>query len=536
MNTEQLAILGIIFLALAFLFSQGMGPNGFMLAQNPLGWTTLSLTQAVFSSSTKFFTGKVWILTVAQGGMGQHAEGTISASQVKDMSGTQPANNLKLSIDYSKMDWEYPIKVDYTSTPVYHYELYSTQSWNPLFDVNSWVKSKCPHVRWYGKIGGLPPTYWCIDQVQKTSYMGYLDSCQFHFTTKITVEAKGQTYSKTIDSKKQISTYIGPYVYVIWNGNMIKQRCPATTPYKLYYMRGWKIGSNEYYGDYKAKYNYLVSTMALVENRQMSYDLTTLKRMVDPVNTYGDRYINSIKSFGTIQYPSDVSKAFVSLGVSSDVQVPVYTFYVKADWLGIYQPTPKPQILDARGTSFKSGESGYLYVQFKNVGETGNFAVWAECQSPVYVMDNTKTYSVPAGGTTTAYIRVGYNGYQHVTASCNIYVQAQGTNYIVSRTVGVTADPQSVCQAGKMICDGPRIKQCNKYGSGWNLIKTCGEGEYCTYVGGTPKCVSQQYKPTPQPTPNPFAWLQKMGSMIQTVIILIVAGLVIVIIFKLFKK
>jgi len=537
MDSKKIAIAGLFLLVLAVVFSKAYSPeSGFLLAQKffqTAGWTTLSLTKAVFTSASKFFTGKVWILTVAQGGLGQHAEGVISASEVKEQSGVQPENDLKIGIDFSKSQWEYPIKVDYTSTPVYHYELQSTTSWNPLFNLDEWSKKACPHRKWWGKIGGAPPTYWCIDEVQKTSYVGYLDSCNYHFTTTVKVEAKGESYEKTIDSKEQISTYIGPYVYVIWNGNLIKQSCPSPSPYVPYYSNGWKLGSKHYYDDYKAKYNYFIDSMRLVENRQISYDLETLQRMVDLVDQYGDRFLSHRPTFGQLNNPYDISRAYVSLQTSGDVQVPVYTFYVKADWLGIYQPTPKPQIIDARGTSFKSGESGYLYVSWKNVGDTGNFAVWATCQSPIDVMDTTKVYSVKKGETGTAYVRVGYNGYQHVETNCKIYVQAQGTSYVDSRTVRVTADPQTVCNPGEMICDGPRIKKCNPYGSGWDIVKVCAEDEYCTYVNGVPQCVKHGQ---PTPTPSPFDWLKKGITNILVVIAIIIVILIILLITGVIKK
>lgn len=530
MNGEKILI-GVFLVGMALLLTHVFNPDtGFLLAQFPTGWTTLSLSQAIFQSSNPFFTGKVWVLTVAQGGMGQHAVGTISKEDIKSKSGVQPKNDLKIEITYSKAAWEYPIKVDYTSTPVYHFEIYTTQSWNPLFDYKRWAKETCGKSDtdiYYGKIGGLPPTYWCIEGKRKTSYIGTIDNCNFHFISKIKVSAGGESYEKTIDSKNRISTYIGPYVYVIWNGNLIKSSCPATDTYLPFYSNGWKLGYKNYYDNYKAKYNYFTSQMNKIVGESKSYTLNELKNMINDVNSWGDKFVTTKAYFGTIENSADTSKAYISLPVSSDVQVPTYTFYVKASWLGIYQPTPKPVIVDAKGTKFKSGEYGYLYAKIRNDGEKGNIVVWAKCQSPINVLDTSKTYTLNSGETITSYIRVGYNGYSHVSASCIIYAQGQGTNNIVSRTVSVTADPQTVCNAGEMICENNVIKQCNRYGSGWNIVKTCTSDEYCTYISGQPTCVKQGGKPVP-PIPKPkFNILDLIKNVLLAIIIIIIIGMII---------
>ena len=488
-SNKTLAIIGILLSAIMLIGTAKFNWGLFQL----FGWTTLTLTKASFTSSDPFFNDEVWILTVAQGGLGQHAIGTIDNEEIGELSGKKPANDLKITIDYSKFSWEYPIIVDYASMPIYRYTFKKWTNWNPFYggeQLLNDVKANCPNYRWYGKFP-MSFDYFCINEEQITSYVGYFDNCNFHAISTITVEAKGQRYSETIDTKGKVSTKVGPYVYVVWNGNLLKQNCYSQQPYKPFYANGWKIGSAQYYEDYKNKYDFFVSMMGISKANNNPPSEATIISMINEVNRKADRFVYSTQSFygGQIKNPYDVSKAYLEVGVGSDVQVPVYTFYVKADWLGLYQPTAIPQILDAKGTMFKSGEWGNLYVKFKNVGDRGNFEVYAICESPINVLDTTKTVGLDSGEIATAYIRVGANVNQRYDKYCTIYVKSLGN--VDSRRVLVTVDPQKVCNPGMTICENNVVKQCNEFGSGYNIIETCGANEYCTYVNGQAQCVKK---------------------------------------------
>lgn len=320
---------------------------------------------------------------------------------------------------------------------------------------------------------------------------------------------------------------------------MIKRSCPSTEPYKPFYSNGWKIGSKSYYDDYLINYRYFINQMSLVENRKVSYDLETLKRMVNNVNSYADKFVSSPVNFGSIKHILDVKKAYVSLPVSGDVQVPVYTFYVKADWLEIYQPTPKPKILEARGAFFKSGERGRLYVKFKNVGEKGNFAVWAECTSPFNVFGATTIRGVDSGEIYEMRdLEVGANVPRPVNGKCTIYVRGVGCigeGCTDSRTVNVGANPQTVCKPLEKMCsrDYKSIIQCNKYGTGWEVVEKCAENEYCTYIEGKPQCIRAGVPPVPPECKwyDIACHIKKIGRAIKTTIITlgVIALLVIII-------
>jgi hypothetical protein len=495
MKKKSLHLIALLIILGAILY---LGSKGFKF-QLPSGWTTLSLTQAQFTSTAPGgLQPPVWILTVTQGGLAQSAQGFIDNDQVGAMSGTKPQYDLQINMNWDKMSWEYPIRVSYSSTPVKTYQLITWDDWR-LVCFESDIRAKCGDN--YYASGKFPwsATCFCIKEKQETSYMGYLDNCNIHSISTISLNAKGQTYSAKIDTKGQISNNVGPYAYVVWNGNLVKQNCPSQSPYVPFYQNGWKLGDSYYYNDYKQYYNDLIEYMAQANNNG-NWDRQTLETKINFVNSKATQFLTNIKQIlnkdgqtGAIIDSFNTDNAYVDLPVSSDVQVPVYTIYVSASWLGIYQPQPKPQILEARGTNFKTGEYGFLYVKFQNVGDSGNFEIWAECKSPINVLDTTKTIGVNAGSVGETYIKVGGNINTRTCDYCTIKVKGAGTNNVDSRSVQVCIDPQYVCNPGDTMCssDLTRIEKCNQAGSGWDIVKYCSENEYCSYVNGQPTCVQK---------------------------------------------
>ena len=486
---KSVQVLALILLVAGgfFLYSKGMIPF-----QLPIGWTTLSLSQVTFTTTAPGgLPSPVWVMTVAQGGLAQSAQGYIDKEKVGQMSGTKPQYDLEITMNWNKLSWEYPIRVSYTSQPVKTYQLVEWDDWRLICYEQDAISHCGSDYAYFGKFP-WSATCFCIREVQETSFMGYLDNCNVHSVSTINMKAAGQPYSATIDTKEQISQNVGPYAYVVWNGNLMKQNCPTQSPYLPFYKGGWKLGDQNYYRDYNQYYNDFIQ---YVSSAQVggNWDRATLETKISYVNSYASRFISNIKQFGEIINSVSTDKAYVDMSLTSDVQVPVYTFYVSAAWLGIYQPAPKPQIVEVRGADFKSGEYGFLYVKWNNVGDSGNFEVWAECTSPVNTLETTKTIGVSTGGSSETYIKVGGNVGSRTCQACVIKVKGAGTNNVDSRSVQVCIDPQKVCTPGVKECsyDLKFIRQCNSEGSGWNTIKTCLAGEYCTYVSGEPACTKE---------------------------------------------
>lgn len=479
-----------IYLAIvAVLFVVGLLVGGIALNVLPIGQTTLSLSQASFTNNLPGLScSKGWIMTVTQGGLGQQAYGVISAEDVGASSGTTPKYDLNINMMWDHLAWEYPILVDYNTEPVYTYTAVPfAYSYNPLAlgCLKENADSACGEYEVYGQWNNGLECF-CVRKDSVTSDMGYLDNCNIHSISTVNVEAKGVSSSAVIDTKGQISSLVGNYVYVVWNGNLLKQNCPSQAPYRPLYNNGWKIGSDALYDQYRNANSILESEL---DYPYTVWDKTSLESKINDNNDKAYNFRSQLQQFGSIQNSFDTDEAYVELGLTSDAQVPVYTFYVCADLLEIYLPEPNPRILESKGATFKTGEKGNLYVKWKNIGDNGNMEVSAVCDSPMNVLDTAKTVYTAADDEGFEYIQVGTNINSHVDANCEIYVKGAGTNNQVSATVQVSADPQQVCTPNEKICDNNDIVQCNSAGSGQSVIEECG-ARTCTYKDGVPVCIN----------------------------------------------
>jgi hypothetical protein len=454
-----------------------------------LGYTTLSLSEAQFSSSNQFFNDKVWILTVAQQGMGQYAYGKITSDEIGSKSGTKPEKNFTIDISYSKQACEYDIKRMQSATPIYEFRL---AEWSVDFLTGcreSDAFKYCPNAYFYGQYNkvylGFTRDCFCIDRVPVTGAVApYIENPNVRTRSTITV-SNGVEFSKLdVDTKGQISGFIGNNVYVIWNGNLMKASCASQSPYYAFYQNGeWKIGFRDRYEAYLASLN---SKMSLSQLYACNLDRNCISLLVDEVNR-ASSLAQSTAIFGNLVNKTKLDGAVIEVNLEDFVQVPVYTFYVKASWLGIYQPVPDPQIVSAFSNKFKSGDYGEIVVTIRNDGDSGNIEVWAECESPFRPVETTKTLTIPKNQEFTTSIKITASSSQPVSKSCIVYAKA--LNKIVSRSVAVSVDPLIYCEPNKQRCVGNERRLCNQYGSGETIIETCKTDEVCVYEkDGTTKC------------------------------------------------
>lgn len=67
-----------------------------------------------------------------------------------------------------------------------------------------------------------------------------------------------------------------------------------------------------------------------------------------------------------------------------------------------------------------------------------------------------------------------------------ILVILTSTVFLLATSQAPSVDPHQVCEPNVKRCVDTDIKQCNSYGSGWNLVERCDEG--CTYQDSNPIC------------------------------------------------
>lgn len=441
----------------------------------PVGFTTLSLSQADFTSNNPFFSGNVWIMTVAQQGLGQHAYGIVDGDELGDETGTYAARDFSIDITYSEQTCEYPIQQDYYAERISKYNFITYPLGLDFCTDQATALAYCPNGIFFGKEVGL--NCFCINEVPLTGAVSpFIENPTVRTQSRIEVQNQISSDYLDVDTSGEVSGFIGNDVYVTWNGNLMKDSCTSQAPYYGFYASGeWELG-------YKSNYDYYTtiksSRMALSELQKCNGDGTCLRNSITETNTAADRaMINA--NFGSIRSPYQLSGAVITKDLPTLIQVPVYTFYVKSDYLGIYQPAPVPQIVDLNSNSFKSGEIGEIYALIRNAGEAGNMEIWAECQSPFQYVETTKTISLSEDESRAVYLEISADTSAPITRTCTVYLKA--LDIIESATVSVEVDPNQVCTPNREVCEDNVRKKCNEFGSAYGVIAACLSTQECRY-------------------------------------------------------
>jgi len=464
------------------------------------GYTTLSLSQAGFKTddpNDPWWNSKVYILTVVQGGMSQSARGTITKQEVDDKGSTEkPLNDLTIDITYGKQTCEYPIRVNSNVPNVNRYSYHSFTK--PLcLDWKKCVREYClehyPNSKWVGAITWTL-TAFCIEEKPQTGAVAYttIENPTVHTISTTSVKAKGETYTSNLDTQQATTQQIGPYVFAIWDGYLNKGTCDSQSSYYGFYSQGsWKIGHATNYETYKTQYDTQITKIKLYETNGWSMSEVDLKTAVSLVDTAAVSAIQET-SFGTIDKVNNMTDAVIIQDVKSWVSDPVFTYYVKADWLGIYQPVTKPEIVEVSSQKFQSSSEGTIYVKFRNAGDyRGTMQVWATCESPFRQVGPTQEYTLEAGDIETAYIKISMDTNVSVTKYCTVHVKSLAIE--VTKKVEVTGDPWQICTSDKYSCIDNKVQKCNSAGSGYETITTCEVGKICEYdTTGKAYCKSKE--------------------------------------------
>ena len=468
------------------------------------GFTTLSLSApADFQSSNPFFNGPTWILSVRQGGFGQYAAGTFSASEIKDPDGITAINNLKLEVTNDRQSCVYPIQ--YTGNDYKIYKLYrviySGAKLNPLFNVNNQCLIDSNNNG--GAMLSSGYSAFSLDGVcvWKTlqgdiAKLKSLPDKQFSTTVKVTTGNIVQ--SGIITNTGDIQKQIGNNVWAVWNGNLeTGDSCPGTQNVIAEYSNGWKLLDS-------SKYNNYVAAAIPIENDLSAgkiglVTLTETDSKIQQYNSYADIAVQQaqLKSEGgSIAYTSgSVSSGAIQIDLAKSIFFPLLTFYIKADALGIVQPVPKPQIVSVPSSILmKTGTTSLIPVSVKNIGtEAGTMQLSASCQAPVSQVGSAIDVSLQPNEQRTVNIPIIGDSIARINSICTI--KFQSLNNFVTASTTVTVDPIQICQPNQVICNNDKIEQCNSAGSGRFVVSDCTQLNQICVNTGQPTCVNKEFKP-----------------------------------------
>ncbi len=455
-----------------------------------IGFTTLSLDKAQFTSSSNFFNDETYILTVSQGGLGQFATASISPEDiVREGSSEKPTDEFDIRITYSEQACEYTIRPDTSAIPIFSYVLkeYPIDFFDPLCqDINRASSAvRGFNLLSFGKPGGFSFTCVAVQRNPEilTIAKQSIDNPSVHTIADIeTLGGKNNALNGNIrvDTSGNIQGFVGSNAYVTWDGYLVRDVCAINQDQftGLFENGQWKIGSD-------ANYDAYISTKATEERvltNPSGGNLIDLQFSIDNLNE-ASRIASLTKSFGDfITNSRDINNAVIIQQLDSLVNVPVYTFFIKADAIGITQPVADITPVSCNWDPFNT--NGNIQVNLRNFGEAGNAEVSASC--PQLNTGTSKTISLGTGQSGDIFLPVSGQTDTSRTVTCNVNVNnaAGDTNSLQCST---TQNPEITCSpAGKIFCSGNQIKQCNSEQQ-TTIIQTC-SGSCSIDNNGNPIC------------------------------------------------
>ena len=344
------------------------------------GFSKLSLTNANLESNAPSgspFSGKAWLLTVRLGGLGQSAFGTFSPSDVDSKTNDGSKTTKDFSVSVTKQDQQciYPIQNTGQNIAIKRWN-YQTWTYVPFVnpcDISEAQSRGINNLRYVIKPSGSLSCYAVYSTEQAP--VGIYGQTDLRVKMNVDIEAGSRSGSIDLDTDGSTQGAISDFAFVEWQGNLdTGKSCPYTTdiPYVPVYRNGnWINGDKQAYNLYVGKYNEGASVTFFGGGSEVI-------NYVNDLNTRADNALVS-RSFGSFENRGSQTNGRLVSSLSSPIQNPVLTFYIKSDTLGIYTPSPDIKFLSADSQCFKTGTDGFIQVKARNDGEAGTVDFYAIC-------------------------------------------------------------------------------------------------------------------------------------------------------------
>jgi hypothetical protein len=481
------------------IFFTGLGQN---LTSGVVSFSSASFTSNTNLPNGDFWSGNLWIVSVIQNGIDQTIQGTITANQI-GTSGTKPQTDLKLNVAFNKQTCDSAIVPDVPSTDLVRYKY---GSWSCILNpLNIWgqlqteAKNYCTgqgmSLRYATHAGfAVADTCAAVCQTQEGSAGRFGQTNQVHSTGTISVTGKS-TASVAFDSYGTGQGYVGNNVYYVYNGDLIKSVCPTVSDYKPYWNgAAWKITNLGSWSTYVATKNLLENKMSNNEGNCNIFKCGTTVNLADLNEKVNDanNALNTVKNAQLIPTNGYVQSASVNNGVlvitpsGSITSAPMLTFYIKADFLGIYQNNPNIVFNSASCTKAEGVPSSTATATLTNNGEQGCVDVSLSCPSPFTTTQAAQSVCLANGGTQTLTFPYSVTVSSDTSKTCTLTISGVGGTK--TRDISCQATPiQSCMNYGETKCVGNQVYACQS--GQWVNTKTCSTGKTCTLTTSGADCV-----------------------------------------------
>lgn len=470
-------ILILLSVGVVFIF---LANTGILQSQFP-GASTLSVSTASLSSQNSFFSGQAWLVTFRNGGLNQHYYGTITPSDIQAVtSGNQePTKSFIFEVNTDNADCRYSLTGS-SNTPIYknvRFKEYNCVTNNP--ETAQAQAGSGATVLWTG--GQAVPFRCFVVYSSERANVGGISQPNINvdYTTTLTIQGQSPV-SKTINSLSGSGQgALGNDAYIIWQGNLVSgQSCDSASGSGVTinnYLSAndnnrWKIISSGQYQNYRTAILQAPSS-------------TSASGLTSYTNNLNSMTSNLLVDQSGVFNNARIEGSSLIVPLSSPIQFPVSTLYIKATTLGIYTATPQVQIQSATSQCFTTGTNGNIEVKLKNLGgETGTFNVFADCDNP-FTSTVNRQVSINAGQTKTVNLPISATATQQTNANCVVNAQGPGTSD--TETIQACVNPQLTCTTPypQRFCSTSQgqdaVAQCSQSGGNTNIIEICTTGNYC---------------------------------------------------------
>jgi hypothetical protein len=500
-----------------------------LICTNPVfaqstGFTVTSVSTSDIFTKTTEPSSVYWIVNTQFNGGGQSIVGIVDPDTVKNFMGGKAYTTQPLSIQVNSVNEQVDYEVVNEGVPIYKYSIETYQGYKdcPLGLCYYYADADpCPSgTNWDIPLGrstfGKIKTRYCITKTQ-VGTKGVYNNPTIGFNAKIKVAVGSKSKESTICSGSTTScegssVSFGDLGVATWSGSLVTGESPPNqnnyVAINSFYSNKWQIASRSKFDSYYPKIS--VSDASLTEytytlpeqyttDEQISQAGQKIVAAVSPTNQAADVLLNEDTSFTTSQFSTkDDNTGKVSVTLKRSLTSPNVVFRIRADWLGIYIPSGKPQILSVTSDKFQSGETGTVSVRVQNIGDAqGSFsALLVDCD-PFIVSSSAQTArkTLQSGDIDT--IEISINGgtvAQDLSKSCSVKVyDVNDPSVSDTKSLSLQMENPKICAPGTLYAEGNLIKKCNKDGSAIDTIETCQYGVIDDGHGG--------FNCAPAPTP-----------------------------------
>ena len=499
MKTLYKALILFILIAGAAFFA-----TEYMAVYEP-GFTVTSVTTSpnIITPSTDLNSATFLINTVFDAG-GQSIVGYLSPDEIKAESGYETEYTLGITAQAVDEVVDYPI-VNQPNLRMHQYSLEFIET--SIFNQNPAcpVKTDERVVKQIFVTGTLSGMKYCVYE-KDVGAIGYLDNPTTSFNTKISLNARGQTFTEELNSFDATSVIFydnGKFLAnAKWTGSLVTGNLP---PSEALYVATYRTDrDNAWHIAYKSKLDGYTYTTSQGETALATVTQTTeclnkdyagcqinIERTLSSINTALETLSTGaepgIGDVTTKINPNSLTgstpETKPKLRATFDRQFgnPQVTFLVNAAWVGIKFGVGQPEIVSVYCPDFSSGDNiGVCDVLYKNVGEAeGAFrASFIPAPSSDFRQQNIVTSTLLQPGESTnvnVYISHGTSVAESSIGTIKVSDVNDPSRYDTMEASLTMTEPKS-CIPGMEEARGQSIYKCNVAGTGWDLVTTCEEG------------------------------------------------------------